>query len=104
MKAEFLTVQELADVFGVHYQTAWHWVHDGKVPSVRIGSRARIPRQWVEEVKSAAIEATVSPASDEAGERKVGSGLPSLAQLFTFVGLPRAARVLDRGGGAPSGA
>ena len=86
MRGEFLSIQEFADTFGVHYATAWYWVRDGKVPSVRIGSRARIPRRWVEEQINAAIATTISPNIEEAPEREVGGRLPGLARPLTLVG------------------
>lgn len=37
------TVQEAADMLGIHRNTVYEEVHHGRIPSVRIGRAIRIP-------------------------------------------------------------
>jgi excisionase family DNA binding protein len=36
-----LTIQQTADMLGVHYYTARKWVAEGKLPSVSFGKKSR---------------------------------------------------------------
>lgn len=40
--AEFLDLQAAADEIGVHYQTAYRWVRNGRLPAALVASRYRI--------------------------------------------------------------
>jgi len=40
----FLTVDEAAEILGLHVRTVYKLVADGEIPSVRFGGSIRIPR------------------------------------------------------------
>ena len=44
----FLTVEELAKVMNIGLSTAYACVRSGRIPSVRIGTQYRIPKQAIE--------------------------------------------------------
>jgi excisionase family DNA binding protein len=41
MNKEFLTADELAELFDVKKQTVWRWVRQGKVPYFKVGGSLR---------------------------------------------------------------
>ena len=41
---EHLELQEAADALGVHYQTAYRWVRNGRLPATVVGGRYRVAR------------------------------------------------------------
>lgn len=47
-----MTVQEAADALGISRNTAYELVHQGHIPSVRLGRRLLVPKQalhaWLE--------------------------------------------------------
>lgn len=47
-----MTVQEAADALGISRNTAYELVHQGQIPSVRLGRRLLVPKQalhaWLE--------------------------------------------------------
>jgi excisionase family DNA binding protein len=45
---EFLSVKELSELLGVTDRTAWNWIGEGIVPSIRVGGVRRIRRSDVE--------------------------------------------------------
>lgn len=40
---DMLTLKEIAELMGVHYNTAWKRCHSGKIPYVKDGGVVRIP-------------------------------------------------------------
>lgn len=58
---EFLDLADAADELGVHYQTAYRWVREGRLRAERVGRRWRVPR-------SALADATVEPPPLQARE------------------------------------
>lgn len=80
-----MSIDELADTFGVSYQTAWRWIRDGKVPSVRVGSHPKVPRKWVEETLDAAIESALQTDSKEGQARSVVGRLPRMERPHALV-------------------
>lgn len=45
-----LTVDDVADAFRVSHKTIYRLIAANRIPSVRVGSRLRIPRSFVEDV------------------------------------------------------
>jgi excisionase family DNA binding protein len=41
---EFLDAAQLAQLLGVSRRTAYRWIHDGEVPSARVGGVRRVRR------------------------------------------------------------
>ena len=46
------SVEKVADYFSLNKMTVYRWVKTGKVKSLKIGSRVRIPRSEVERIAS----------------------------------------------------
>jgi len=44
IESEVLTVDEVAQVLRINRNTAYRAVHDGTIPSLRIGDRLLVPR------------------------------------------------------------
>lgn len=45
------TIYEVADLFGVHWQTVRNWIRDGKIKAVKIERTVRIPDEEIERLK-----------------------------------------------------
>jgi excisionase family DNA binding protein len=43
------TVREVADLLGVHRNTIYTQVKQGRIPVIYIGSKPLVPRRWIEE-------------------------------------------------------
>jgi len=53
---QFVSVIEAAQILGITPQTVRVWLKNGRVPSVRLGRRFFIGREWFEAVRLAATE------------------------------------------------
>jgi excisionase family DNA binding protein len=42
-------VQEIAQLLGIGKRTAYSWVNQGEIPSIRVGRRILIPKKQFEE-------------------------------------------------------
>lgn len=40
MATKLLTINEVADMFGVHHNTVRIWISEGRLPAQRLGARA----------------------------------------------------------------
>ncbi|MCO8127053.1 helix-turn-helix domain-containing protein [Acidimicrobiia bacterium EGI L10123] len=69
--AEFLDLAEAADELGVHYQTAYRWVREGRLTAERVGRRWRVPR-------SALADATAEPPAVRVREIRATRHWPRL--------------------------
>ena len=49
-----LTVQEAADLLGVHYMTAYRYVRIGRLAAKRVGTEWRVPRSGIDALQKAA--------------------------------------------------
>lgn len=47
---EYLSVREVADILGLHYQTVLRHVREGTIPAVRIGRSYRISRHELDHI------------------------------------------------------
>ncbi len=47
---ELLTVNETADILRVSTRTVYKFVKNGKIPSVRVGTAIRIPKEELEKL------------------------------------------------------
>lgn len=45
------TVKEVADIFGVHWQTVRNWIKSGKIKAIQVERAIRIPDEEVERLK-----------------------------------------------------
>lgn len=45
------TIQEVADLFGVHWQTVRNWIKSGKMRAVQVDRAIRIPEEEIERLK-----------------------------------------------------
>lgn len=45
------TIYEVAELFGVHWQTVRNWIKDGKIKSIKIERTVRIPDEEIERLK-----------------------------------------------------
>lgn len=46
------SIQEVATIFNVHYQTIRNWINDGTIKAVKIGNTVRIPDEEIERIKA----------------------------------------------------
>ena len=49
-----LTVQEVADLLGVHYMTAYRYVRTGRLAAKQVGTEWRVPRSGIDAMQKAA--------------------------------------------------
>jgi len=49
-KRQFVRIEEVAEILGVHYNTVWRLVKDGAIPSKRIGKAILIPKKYLSEL------------------------------------------------------
>ncbi len=49
-KRQFVRIEEVAEILGVHYNTVWRLVKDGTIPSKRIGKAILIPKKYLSEL------------------------------------------------------
>jgi len=65
---DFLSIEEAADVLGVHYKTVYRLVRDGELPAAKIGRIYRIKREdlltYFEDQKAALQGQSAQPAAD----------------------------------------
>ncbi len=52
MRGEDLTLNEVAERLGVHYQTVYRWVRTGRLPAVKVDGRYRVSRDDLAEFNS----------------------------------------------------
>lgn len=45
------TVYEVAELFGVHWQTVRNWIKEGKIKAIKIERTVRIPDEEIERLK-----------------------------------------------------
>lgn len=45
------TIYEVAEIFGVHWQTVRNWIRDGKIKAVKIERTIRISDEEIERLK-----------------------------------------------------
>ena len=45
---EFYTIQEIADILGLHVKTVRNYVRQGRIVSTKVGKQYRVPRQDLE--------------------------------------------------------
>lgn len=45
------TIAEVAEIFGVHYNTIRNWIKNGEIKGVKIGNTIRIPDEEIERLK-----------------------------------------------------
>ncbi|MEV4074528.1 helix-turn-helix domain-containing protein [Nonomuraea fuscirosea] len=96
---ERYTVEQVADLLGLHVKTVRNYVREGRLPAVRIGKRYRIAKEDLE----AFAGVPVTPAGPAASRRA------EVSSIVQVDGLPRPAMdrlstaVLGALGGEPSG-
>ena len=44
-------MREVAEIFGVHWQTIRNWIKSGKIRAVKIEGTVRIPEEEIERLK-----------------------------------------------------
>jgi len=62
---EFYSVEDVAELLGLHVKTVRGYVRDGKLKAVRIGKQYRIARAEVEAFTGGGADASVGPARVE---------------------------------------
>jgi excisionase family DNA binding protein len=72
-----LTLQEAADLLGVHYMTAYRYVRTGRLPGTRVGAHWRVRRADLDHI-AAAAPAGRNPANRRAPKRNYVTRLASL--------------------------
>ncbi|HET9076076.1 MAG TPA: B12-binding domain-containing protein [Acidimicrobiales bacterium] len=72
MPAGEFTIQEVADLLGVHYMTAYRYVRTGALPARQVGAR------WL--VAAADVEALRAPRTASRPGRPAGGGVSSLVK------------------------
>lgn len=45
------TIYEVAELFGVHWQTVRNWIKEGKIRAIKIERTVRIPDEEIERLK-----------------------------------------------------
>ena len=45
------TIYEVAEIFGVHWQTVRNWIKEGKIKAVKISKTVRIPEEEIDRLK-----------------------------------------------------
>ena len=45
------TIYEVAELFGVHWQTVRNWIKEGKIKAIKIERTVRIPDEEIERLK-----------------------------------------------------
>jgi len=45
------TIYEVAEIFGVHWQTVRNWIREGRIKAVKIGKSVRISIEEIERLK-----------------------------------------------------
>lgn len=45
------TICEVAELFGVHWQTVRNWIKEGKIKAIKIERTVRIPDEEIERLK-----------------------------------------------------
>lgn len=60
---QFLTLEETSKLLRVTYVTAWRWVQNGTLPSLRVGRRRLVPAK-------ALLEALTIPPRPRRGGRR----------------------------------
>ena len=41
-RTSLLTVEETAEILNIHKLTAYRWIDNGKIPSIRVGTAVRV--------------------------------------------------------------
>lgn len=44
LELQTLSVQEVADILGIHLVTCYNWIREGRIPSIRLGRSVRVRR------------------------------------------------------------
>lgn len=47
---QFLRINEVADMLGVHYNTIWRLIKEGVIPAKKVGKSWFIPRDYLEQL------------------------------------------------------
>lgn len=45
------TIQQVADIFNVHYQTIRNWINEGKIKAMKVGKTVRISDEEINKIK-----------------------------------------------------
>ena len=66
---QWLTPRQVAELYGVSYQTVWNWVKSGKLPAVKDAGRVKIRAADAEKLRQPYQPKEVKDeASETAGE------------------------------------
>jgi len=49
---QFLRINEVADMLGVHYNTIWRLIKEGVIPAKKVGKSWFIPRDYLEQLNN----------------------------------------------------
>lgn len=97
---ERYTVEQVAELLGLHVKTVRNYVREGRLPAVRIGKRYRIAKEDLEAFTGVPVTPPAGPAASRRAE---------VSSIVQVDGLPRPAMdrlstaVLGALGGGPSG-
>lgn len=76
--AEYLSIQEAAQRWGIYWQTIARWIREGKIPATRLGKKWRIKRIDVEAFELQQANAKFKEArSQENVQRSTSEGTPA---------------------------
>ena len=83
---EFYTIQEIADILGLHVKTVRNYVRQGRIASTKLGKRYRVSRQDLEAFIGKAVES---------GSEKKPPMPPEVSSIVEIdgVGIEKAGRI-----------